>query len=75
MSRGKRQHDGALMGWELGHVIAMITGEWLDPESLNPFHRARPSKPKSEAQRDRESKAAWALLDSAWGRKTARKLN
>lgn len=65
-----------LQAWLLGHIHGFMFGEWLDIEKFYPFTRAeqKPEPPKTEAQRDLESKIGWEAIHQAWGGPTVQRL-
>ncbi len=74
MAKAKREHDGHLMAWELGHVLSMLSTEPLDIDALNPFKPPQPEIVKSPERLALENKTGWDLIHRAWGGETVKRI-
>ena len=69
-ARERKRFDGEKLGILLSWIALKFTGEKISAEALNPYRERAGALPaKSPEQLERESKAAWALLDRFFGGK------
>ena len=54
---------GEVAAVEMAFICKLITGKDVNPADLNPYGERPKARPKSSAAIQRESDAAWRLLD------------